>query len=245
MSEAPSTHARGWQRLLMLTVAGIVVIHSAVVGLWLSPDNPIRESVGPGFLASYVNPYFQQSPRAMDPGVQYADEALQVRVRILDEAGEPVESEWVDLTADAIDRKGWVPTRMDLAARTIAVNLNAAIQDLPGDLRPQIQEEVPDDELRNLEVALQDGGATPAETARYFASSFMAVQFGTLYASALWDGTVEQVQVRVGLRRVPDHAERDDVRLADEDFEWFDLGWRDAIRANEAAQQAFDQYVER
>lgn len=243
--DAPPTHVRGWQRLLMFAVASAVVVHSAVVGLWLSPDNPIRDSVGAGFLTSYVNPYFQQSPRAMDPGAQYADESLQVRVRIRAASGELEESEWVDLTAEALDRSGPVPTRMDRAARMIAVNLNAALSDLAGDLRSQVQEDVPDDELRNLEVALQDAGATPVQTARYFASSFMAVQFGTLYATGLYDGTVEQVQVRVGLRRVPDHALRDDVRITDQDFEWFDLGWRDAIRANESAQQAFDRYVER
>ena len=51
---APASEVRAtrWQSGIMLTVAAVVIVHSAVVGLWLSPSSPIRETVGDNTLAS-------------------------------------------------------------------------------------------------------------------------------------------------------------------------------------------------
>ncbi|WP_040320207.1 DUF5819 family protein [Aeromicrobium marinum] len=240
-----ATPPRAWQRWLMLVLGGAVVVHSAVVGLWLSPDNPIRESVGGRTLAAYVNPYFQQSPRALDPGAQFADESLELRARIRGESGELEETAWVDLTAEELERHGTVGPRILRAPRSLATNLNAAVREIPEELQPLLAEDYGEIDLVELEGLLFEGGATSDETRRYFASHFMATRYGTLYATARWGGIVEQIQVRIGLRRVPDYDERGDTELTDLEFESIDLGWRQAVPAGEGAQRAFNDYVER
>lgn len=234
---------RPWQRWLMLTVGVGVIVHSVVVALWLSPENPVRSEVGDSALASYVNPYFQQSTRAIDPGAQYADETFELRARVRGGDGELLETSWVNVTRLELESSGVVAPRIHRAARALATNLNAAVIELPKDLRPLVSDDYVDADLVQLEGKLRQGGATSDETRRYFASHYMATQYATLYASASFVGIVEQVQVRIGFRRVPPYSERDRRRLDDVPFKRTTLGWREAIAGNEAAQQDFDRYV--
>ncbi len=232
-----------WQSGLMLTIALVVIVHSAVVGLWLSPSSPIRESVGDNALASYVNPYFRQSPGTVDPGLQRADEALLVRARVLTGDGETVETRWVDVTAD-LEEGGFLRTRMDRAARSLATNLNVAISSFPEAARPLVEQDLTEEERAVRQVEIETEGASPFQAQTFFANWAMATQFGTLYTSAFADGTVEQIQIRVGLRRVPAYDDRSDQTVQDEPYTFTTLGWRDAIAGNEQAQRAFDDYVE-
>ncbi|MEG9225266.1 DUF5819 family protein [Aeromicrobium sp. Sec7.5] len=239
---APEVHVTRWQSGMMLAVAAIVIVHSAVVGLWLSPSSPIRESVGSTTLASYVNPYFRQSPSTVDPGLQRADEALLVRARVLMPDGETVEGPWVDVTAD-LESGGFLRPRMDRAARSLATNLNVAISSFPDSARPLVEQDLVEEDRAVRQVEIEAEGATPFEAQVFFANWAMATQFGTLYSTALADGTVEQIQIRVGLRRVPAYDDRGDDSVREEPFTFVTLGWRDAIAGNEEAQRAFDDYV--
>ncbi len=239
---APEVHVNRWQSGIMLTIAVVVIVHSAVVGLWLSPASPIRESVGDNALASYVNPYFRQSPTTVDPGLQRADEALLVRARVLMPNGETVETPWADVTAD-LESGGILRPRIDRAARSLATNLNVAISSFPDEARPLVEEDLVEEERAVRQVAIEAEGASPFQAQVFFANWAMATQFGTLYSSALADGTVEQVQIRVGLRRVPPYDDRGESTVDEESFTWVTLGWRDAIAGNEEAQRAFDDYV--
>ncbi|WP_229053250.1 DUF5819 family protein [Aeromicrobium sp. Leaf350] len=231
-----------WQSGLMLTIALVVIVHSAVVGLWLSPVSPIRDSVGSSTLASYVNPYFRQSPATIDPGLQRADEALLVRARLLATDGTVVETEWVDVTQQ-LERGGLLRPRIDRAARSLATNLNVAIASFPASARPLVEQDLTEDDRAVRQVEIEAEGASPFLAQTFFANWAMATQFGTLFTTARTDGTVEEIQVRIGLRRVPSYDDRAGESLADEPYEWTTLGWRDAIAGNEEAQRAFDDYV--
>lgn len=241
-ADAPEVHVTRWQSGIMLTVAVVVIAHSAVVGLWLSPASPIRETVGDNALASYVNPYFRQSPTTVDPGLQRADEALLVRARVLMPDGETVETPWADVTAD-LESGGILRPRMDRAARSLATNLNVAISSFPGSARPLVEQDLVEEDRAVRQVEIEAEGATPYEAQVFFANWAMATQFGTLYSTASADGTVEQIQIRVGLRRVPAYDDRGDAAVRDEPYSFVTLGWRDAIAGNEEAQRAFDDYV--
>lgn len=241
-ADAPEVHVTRWQSGIMLTIAVVVIAHSAVVGLWLSPSSPIRETVGDNALASYVNPYFRQSPTTVDPGLQRADEALLVRASVLTPDGETVETPWADVTADLEDG-GLLRPRIDRAARSLATNLNVAITSFPDEARPLVEQDLVEEERASRQVAIEAEGASPFQAQVFFANWAMATQFGTLYSTALTDGTVEQVQIRVGLRRVPPYDDRGDATVDEEPFVWVTLGWRDAIAGNEQAQRAFDDYV--
>lgn len=241
-ADASEVHVTRWQSGIMLAVATVVIVHSAVVGLWLSPASPIRESVGDNALASYVNPYFRQSPTTVDPGLQRADEALLVRARVLTPEGETVETPWVDVTADLEDG-GLLRTRTERAARSLATNLNVAITSFPDTAVPLVEQDLVEEDRALRQVEIEAEGATPFQAQVFFANWVMATQFGTLYSAARADGTVEQVQIRVGLRRVPAYDDRGDETVDDEKFTYVTLGWRDAIAGNEEAQRAFDDYV--
>ncbi len=66
----------------------LVVIHSALLMLWLAPSSPIRDLVGSRNLASYVDPYFQQDVDTVDPSVQFVDESFQIRALVERRVGE-------------------------------------------------------------------------------------------------------------------------------------------------------------
>ncbi len=74
--------ARPWQRRLMVVIAVVVVLHSAVLALWLSPGNPARNAIGNRTLASYVEPYFVQSWDGLDPRSQRVDESFRIRANV-------------------------------------------------------------------------------------------------------------------------------------------------------------------
>ena len=232
-----------WQSWTMLVVALAVIGHSTVVGLWLSPTSPIRDKVGGQNLASYVNPYFRQSPTAIDPGLQRADEALAVRAEVRTADGELVVTDWIDITAQQLGAAGFLSTRMDRSARSLATNLNVAMTAMPPEARLLLEEDLTDDDRAVRQVAVEAEGATPYVAQTFFANWAMATQFGTLYASAVADGTVERVQVKVGLRRVPPYDDRVQQKLQDIEFDWVTLGWRAAIAGNQEAQQSFNEYT--
>ncbi|MFT4299370.1 MAG: DUF5819 family protein [Aeromicrobium sp.] len=234
-----------WQSGVMLTAAVAVVLHSVIVGLWLSPSSPIRESVGENALASYINPYFRQSPTTIDPALQRADEALKVRATVLNDTGEEIVTEWIDVTGAQLGASGLASTRVARSARALATNLNVALYSMPDKVREAVGEDMADDEGQNRRQELHKAGATRYDSRVFFANWTMATQFATLYTQATADGTVLRVQVKVGLRRVPAYDDRADETLADLPYDWIELGWREARPGNQEAQQAFDDYVGR
>src|SRR5689334_14926760 len=98
MPDADDEPVRPWQRRLVSGLGVLVLIHSALLMLWLAPSSPIRDVVGSRNLASYVDPYFQQDVDTVDPSVQFVDESFQVRALVRNGSAKPVITEWVDLT---------------------------------------------------------------------------------------------------------------------------------------------------
>ena len=86
-------------------------------------------------------------------------------------------------------------------------------------------------------------GVRPADVAAYADLDTMATRFASLYTQAYTDRRVVQVQYRVARRTVPPHADRDAQRVSSVPFEWFDAGWRAAVRGSAEAQSAFDGYL--
>src|SRR3954470_8429516 len=117
--EAPP---RPWQKWIVALLGFLVVVHSVLLMLWLAPSSPIRDLVGSRGLASYVDPYFQQSADSVDPDAQYVDESFQVRALVEgDNAKKPHVTRWVDLTAeeDQRMRHDLAPSRVHVIARRL------------------------------------------------------------------------------------------------------------------------------
>lgn len=234
---------RRWQRIFVSGVLALVLIHSALIALWLAPDNAIRSAVGGDRLASYVNPYFQQSWTRLDPRLQRVDEKLEIRAVVVHpETGEEITTDWIDVVDLDLQRSGGWRNR-DRAAdltRHLAVNLNQMILNLGDDDRAVFAQDYTEGSARGLRGDLIQAGASTRNAANYAVTERMVIAFASLYADAYWQGRILQVQVRPGIRVLPEDRS---VSSVDQDFRTWDIGWRDVTRSGPAAQRSFASYV--
>lgn len=236
---------RDWRTHLVLTLAVLALVHSLLVALWLAPRGPVREVAGSSLLSSYVDPYFRQSWDLLEPSSQRVDEALWVRARVRVDEDTLTETPWLDVTRADLTRTrdDVAPARIHLAGRRLATNLNNAMFALGGSGRRAVLESTVGQSDGTLRAALLASGVRPVDATAYLDLDTMATRFASLYTQAYADQRVVQVQYRVARRTVPPHADRDEQRVASVPFEWFDAGWRVAVRGSADAQSAFDGYL--
>lgn len=230
---------QGWQRSLVMAVLFVALVHSAVIGLWLMPDNAVRSAVGDDRVTAYVDPYFQQSWADLEPTLQRVDETLELRA-VVSRSGERVTTEWIDLVEIDL-RRAPVGPRSDRSAdltRHLAVNLNQSILNLPEENRTVIAEDGSGGEVRD---ALVDAGVRSQAADTYTVVEQTVVEFAGLYAEAHWDARVLWVQVRPGMRVLPEDRS---VASTDQDMRTWDIGWREAGTISPDARRSFAAYVE-
>ncbi|TGN32584.1 DUF5819 family protein [Aeromicrobium chenweiae] len=242
-----SPHARPWQRTLVVALAVVAVAHSVVLAFWLAPRSPLRDAVGDRTLATYVNPYFEQSWSALAPNAQFADESFTLRAQVKDDAtGTITMSEWIDVTAaeDRALRRDVDPARVHAIARRLATNLNGAMFGLNPRQRVLVRESYTKEPIERLGDRLYSAGTDRrAAVQSYVAYDTMATRFASMYARARFDGRILKVQYRIGRRTVPSGATRAADALQGRDFHWFEFGFRRGFAASFEAQTAFDDYV--
>lgn len=238
--------ARLRHRWVVEALLVVVVVHSMALVLWLAPSSPIRDAVGDGRLASYVDPYFQQDRDVMGVGRQQVDESFSIRAFVVpDDGGKGVRTNWVEVTG--IDRRATRHTltvgRVHLIARRLATNLNRAMFNLSAEQRTVVGGLTADDLPSGVRTALEAAGGRPDAVRIFQAYDQMATQFASLYAESRWDGRIAQVQFRVGRRTVPARADRASTSVEDATFTDFSFGWRRTFRGPLEAREAFDSYV--
>ena len=245
MPDADDETVRPWQRRLVTGLGILVLVHSALLMLWLAPSSPIRDVVGSRNLASYVDPYFQQDVDTVDPSVQFVDESFQIRALVKNGSAKSKITAWVDLTKEDVrDAKfNPNPARVHLIARRLATNLNRSMFALNPAQRKIVRQSKAVDSSTARGAALNGAGNNPAVVQNYLAYDQMATQFASLYAASKWKGTVLQVQFKVGRRSVPEFSKRHDKKISDVDYLWFGFGWRPQFRGSLEAQSPFDEYV--
>jgi hypothetical protein len=237
---------RDWRTTLVVVLAALALVHSLLVALWLAPQGPVREAAGGSTLSSYVDPYFRQSWDLLDPSAQRVDETLWVRARVRRGDDRLVTTPWLDVTKVdlARARDDVAPARVRLAGRRLATNLNDALFGLGDAGRREVLGSYVQRPVTELRSALLSSGAPAADVAVYLDLDTMTTRFASLYTQAFTEGRVVQVQYRVGRRTVPPHEERGTTsRVSTVPFEWFDAGWRRAVRGSEAARAAFDSWL--
>lgn len=242
-NDRPET--RLWQRCLLLVLAFVAIIHSAVLMFWLAPSGPVRDSIGERTLETYVNPYFGQSWSALAPNAQFVDESFRFRAHIEDEVtGKDRVTAWVDVTdedAPALLHR-LDPARVHVAARNLATNINGAMYGLDAKQRKLVQTNYISTPMNVLQGRLAAVGS-PGAVRAYMAYDEMATRFASMYAQAKFDGKILEVQYLVGRRTVPDIGERSSKSIRDVEFSWFAFGYRRAYQASYEAQAAFDDAV--
>lgn len=233
-------------RLVVLILGLALVVHSALVALWLAPSSPLRDVVGERRLASYVDPYFQQGDDTAGIGANRVDESLQVSALVRSSADEkPTITEWFDVTeVDVQSTLGQLgPSRAHQAARRLAVSLNAAMFAMNGPQREILSGVTVDQKMPEVLGELNRAGRDPNAVAQLGSVDEMARQYASLWIGArLSDQEVVRVRYRVGRRDAPSEADRD-VALASVPFDWFVVGWRFPYRGTPDARAAFDDFV--
>jgi len=245
MPDAHDEPVRPWQRRLVTGLALLVVLHSALLMLWLAPSSPIRDLVGSRNLASYVDPYFQQDVDAVDPSVQFVDETFQIRALVRDGNDKPKKTEWIDLTKEDLKavRLNPNPARVHLISRRLATNLNRSMFALKPSQRKIVRTWKASDTTSARSAELTAKGNNAAVIQNFMAFDQVAAQFTSLYATSKWKGTIVQVQFKVGRRSVPAYSKRHDVKISDVDYLWFTFGWRPCFRGSLEARSPYDSYV--
>lgn len=234
----------GWRGGLVLTLAAVALVHSLVIGLWLAPSGPVRDAVGGSALGSYVDPYFRQSWDLLASSSQRVDETLWVRGRVRS-GDEVTETPWLDVTgADLTQTRNDVaPARIHLAGRRLATNLNDAMFALGPAGRTAVRASYVGTPVEELRGVLVESGVSVDAARAYLNLDAMTTSFASLYTQAYAGEPTVQVQFRVGRRTVPPREDRDEKRISDVDFEWFDAGWRRAAQTSAEARAAFDSFV--
>ncbi len=245
MPDAHDEPVRPWQRRLVTGLGVLVLVHSALLMLWLAPSSPIRDVIGSRNLASYVDPYFQQDVDTVDPSVQFVDESFQIRALVKNGSADSKVTEWFDLTEQDVRdaRFNPNPARVHLIARRLATNLNRSMFALEPAQRKIVRETKVTDTTTARGAALNGAGDDAGTVQNYLAYDQMATQFASLYATSKWKGKVLQVQFQVGRRVVPAFSKRHDKTIEDVDYLWFFFGWRPHFRGSIEAQTPYDSYV--
>lgn len=239
-------------RVLVWLLVVTVLAHTALIALWVGPDNPIRQQVGASTLRSYAVPVFEQNWQIFAPTPRRVAVEFEFRARILDaDSGEVTTSDWINAVdgEDALIRGNPFPPRMSLGARRITNRLNAAMREMNAEQREQIEAHYRTTSIAELRPRLLRGeGDSPASEAwvdRYLLFDGVAVEFATYYASNLWDGEVVEVQYRTSSRYVPTYASRGGRTIDDAERNYNHYGWRAAPELDEDTIELFSAYVEK
>lgn len=238
---------RPWQRRLVVVLALLAVAHSVVLAFWLSPHSPVRDAVGNRALATYVNPYFEQSWSAIAPNAQFVDETFVVRAQVLHESdGTKRVTPWVDVTAAEDDslHHDLDPARVHVMARKLATNLNGAMFALSPAQRALVGKTYTKTPVATVRQRLLAAGPDRVSAVdSYLSYDVMATRFASMYAQAGTEDRVIAVQYRVGRRTVPPISDRATTTVRDKELRWFSFGYRLGFRAPFEAQSAFDDYL--
>lgn len=239
--EATSQPPNRWQQIFVAGVLGAVLVHSALIVLWVSPDNAIRDRLSDR-LTAYVNPYFQQTWSGLDPRLERVDETLRIRAVVIHpETGEEITTDWIDPVNLDLENAGRLSSdRTQEISRLLAVNLNRMVLNLEPAHRQIIAEDYLERTARQIRGDLEEVGADSRDAANYALTERMVMTYASMYADAYWQGRIVQVQVRPGIRILGEDAP---AAVIDQDFRNFNIGWRDPVTVTPDAQRDFARYV--
>lgn len=93
------------QHAATLLVAVGVAVHMFFTFVYNIPNERVRERLPTGAAAAYMEPLFVQDYKIFAPDPATADHRLWVRAWLDDGTGEPVTTDWIDVTAVELSRR--------------------------------------------------------------------------------------------------------------------------------------------
>ena len=250
---ATSRHASNghtaFRRAVTWVIAAALAVHGVLVLLWVAPGNPMRDAVGTVRLANYINPHWEQSWSVFAPTPRRISDSVRIRAVMKEKGKEPKATEWVDVTADvtAKVRYDMTPARIEEATRRLGARVNGVMFNFNATQRELVKAGYITTSTKDLAEALNktrgNGRGTPDQVQQYITADESLRRFATAYASARWDGEVQQIQYLVGYQMVPAYASRNEVKLSEVPVRTWITGWRGPAKVSAAEQRAFDSYV--
>lgn len=231
----PSTLPPVVRRLLGALLAAAVV-HTLLVLLWVMPQNVVKDQVNGRWLASYVQPFFDQSWSVFAPVPKRG--AIDLEVRGRDADGRT--TRWFPITQRELKQ-----VRLSLTpARTVLMTQDSANQ--LDDSRQNLSE-------KQREVAMADAGSAASLTSRlrsapgkadaaraYLVDDAVVVRLASLVAAERWNGRPTQVQVRTIRYQVKAYGTRGRTVVR---FDPVVYGWRDIVDTTRVERRAFAQHL--
>ncbi|MDZ5077442.1 DUF5819 family protein [Nesterenkonia sp. HG001] len=236
-------------RALTWPVVAIVLIHTLMIGLWVAPNNPARDSLGADRVREYVQPWFSQNWSIFAPNPRRVAVTFEVRATVRDpETGDEQTTDWVDLidNEDGIVAGNPFPARTAKITRRTTDRLHSAISGMSTEQREWLEAnyvETPVDQLRER-LAEADGGAGTADINRYMTADAAATAIATGFAENEWGDEAEilYIQYRTSTRPAPSwdsDSTIDDTTRTERDY-----GWRSAVELTDQQIEHFGPYLE-
>lgn len=240
------------RRLVAWSLATLVALHSVLILLWVAPVNPMRDAVGNARLASYINPWFEQSWSVFAPTPRRFSDVIRIRASVQNEDGTTEITEWAPVTDDVTSKVLYdmTPPRFEEATRRLASRVNGVMFKFNAQQRQLVRGgyiETSTDQLAEaLFLVRGNDGAGEGDINSYILHDKVLTNFSTMYAQARWGGDgkeVVQIQYLVGYQTVPAYASRNETTLDESPVQNWVFGWRGADPGSQIEQDAFDDYV--
>ena len=196
---------------LLAMLCGLVLTHLVMVTFAAIPPNRYSDKLES--TSSYLDPYFTQNWRLFAPNPVSADRSLEFQFAYRDEAGDVVQSDWVDWTSVELDlvRHRIVGGRAGYVTNKMIEALSTTYRQLTTDQR-NIANRTRDDaplSWRGLAGQLQTAGVTSDRLRSYLRYEEAAARLASDVASSRVRGReVVGVRYAVVLQGVTPYAER-------------------------------------
>ncbi|MFD2757272.1 DUF5819 family protein [Gulosibacter faecalis] len=242
MSEQHSTKKRSPIVRVVLVVASMLTAwHVFASFLWIAPTSPAREVVPGNALTSYMIPFFGQSWSVFAPAPINGDYVFKVRALVPDDAGELVETEWVDATAVELSMLQYnlFPPRAGIQSSQVASEYKSQYDAITADHQVIVQLNYFEDDFeQRLEDKLDTYGETDLVDA-YMPAEHQATAYATQVALAVFGDDVVRVQYEVTRQNVVPFEDRNDPDAQLPQATVLTPGWRGLVRNEGQSDEAF------
>ncbi len=203
--------ASPWRTAILVVLAGVVGLHLLAVTMAAIPPNPASEAVAPS--TGYLRPYFTQNWRLFAPNPVGEDRSVRFQAAYRDEAGDVVQTEWVNWTAVELDlvRHRLVGGRAGYVTNKLVESLSTAYRPMTDAQRTVMNVPRDDSALswENLADQLANAGVPPRRLAAFLRYERATVRLATDVAAARFpDADVVAVRYSVALHPVTRYSQR-------------------------------------
>lgn len=242
-SPAPAVRWLVWPVLL------VIALHTAVIALWVGPNNLVKDHLGTAALRGYVLPMFDQAWRVFAPEPDYSYDLFEVRAVVADPSGAETETDWIPVTLREVGpvvRYHPFPSRTAVMSTRLAADLLRSYNGLDADQRERVaaadRSVTPGQLADELIAAAGDDQDQVRAAGRYARADEATEYFLSGIAEGVWGDRVRAFAFRRYRISVVRYTEQSADRQVRSDYD-FTSPWRPIHPLTPADRTAFAGYV--